>query len=396
MNLLGSKFLSPAFESGIKKDENPLWYSMYEWSQEKADAWLTRTDGTFNFRVEEQIAKGKKPNLLNQSSHYRDADPDMVWKLSCVKVWAWPEACKNNSETRMKELEMSWRREALDESMRPYCLALKKDFKASDISWVAAPCQGVGELGELDPMGAAHMALTTAQSESLHSQFKEWHQRLGIEASKHKLWLTEVQAFDSKSESDLMKFRDMRAQTKEKAVAALTETFYNAQGFAKVEQANTFLSTKLTKIADIPPSRSPSQLLRLVWADMAQLGLNHSRMKKEVIEVIKTTLEQHPEVSTAILGMPNTPEYGKGLKADNSRDGNIRNAVTQLKTTLATYTGMESRGVQAIIDPQTMYSTERLVNMEFLQLLSQEKDGLTFKSIFRKGYTWRRGGVPET
>ena len=395
MSLLGSKFLSPSYECGIKKDDNPLWYGIYEWSQEKGDAWLRRTDGGFNFRVEECIAKGKKPNLLNQASQYRDSEFDMVWKVACVKVWVWPEATKNNSEARMKELESAWRRGALDDSIRPHCLALRKNFKASDVSWVAAPCQGVGELGELDPMGAAHMALTSAQSESLHSQFKEWHQRLGIEASKHKLWLTEVQAFDSKSESDLMRFRNMRATTKETAVKELTETFYNAQGFDKVEQANTYLATKLTKIADIAPSRSPNQVLRVMWADMSQLGLNHSRQKEDIIKTIKTLLEQHPEVSTAVLGMPNTPEYGKGLKADGVRDANIRDAISKVKTTLASYSGMESRGVQAIIDPKTMYSTERPVTLEFLQILSDQKEGVELKSIFRKGYTWRRYGVPE-
>jgi hypothetical protein len=319
----------------------------------------------------------------------------MVWKISCVKVWAWPEAAKNNSEARMKELESSWRRGALDDTIKPYCLAMKKDFKASDISWVSAPCQGVGELGELDPMGAAQVALTTAQRDSLQSQYQEWQQRLGIEASKHKLWCTEVQAFDSKSESDVQRFRNQRAHTKEAAVKELTESFYNAQGFQKREQAATYLATKITKIADIPPSRSPSQLLRLVWADMSQLGLSHSRHLADIIEVIKQTLEQHPEVSTSILGMPNTPVYGRGLKADSVREDNIRTAVDTCKSTLKTYTGMESRGVQAVIDPKTMYSSERPVTLEFLQLMSGQRDGNELKSIFRKGYTWRRGGIPE-
>ena len=31
VNLLGSKFLSPSYESEVKKEENAMWYSMFEW-----------------------------------------------------------------------------------------------------------------------------------------------------------------------------------------------------------------------------------------------------------------------------------------------------------------------------------------------------------------------------
>ena len=85
VNRLGSK-LSSLYESEVKKEENAMWYGMFEWSKEKADAWLQRTDDRFDFKVEEQIAKGKKPNLLNQAVQYRDTGPDFVWKISCVKV----------------------------------------------------------------------------------------------------------------------------------------------------------------------------------------------------------------------------------------------------------------------------------------------------------------------
>jgi hypothetical protein len=51
---------SPSYDSEVKEDENAMWYSMFEWSKEKADAWLQRTDGRFNFKVEEQMSKRKK------------------------------------------------------------------------------------------------------------------------------------------------------------------------------------------------------------------------------------------------------------------------------------------------------------------------------------------------
>ena len=35
--LLASKFLSCSTEPSVKKEENPVWHSIEEWSQEKAD-----------------------------------------------------------------------------------------------------------------------------------------------------------------------------------------------------------------------------------------------------------------------------------------------------------------------------------------------------------------------
>ena len=66
-----------------------------------------------------------------------------------------------------------------------------------------------------------------------------------------------------------------------------------------------------------------------MWADMAQLGLNHRRMSANIITMMKTLVEQRSEVSAAIVGMPNTPKYGHGQKPD--KDEEIRSAVADFK-----------------------------------------------------------------
>ena len=52
--------------------------------------------------------------------------------------------------------------------------------------------------------------------------------------------------------------------------------------------------------------------------------------------------------------------------------------------------------VHIIIDPESMCSTNRLVTLEFLEIVSEQEhpDG-AFRSLFTKGYTYRRRGVPE-
>ena len=396
--LLCSKFLNSANEPSVSKQENPGWYGIELWSQEKSDAWLARTEGRFNCKVQETISKGKKPNLANQASSYRDAGQEQqVWLMSCVKVWAWPEAKKFNSKQRLDDLEQAWRRGALDDTLRAHVVSKRVDFKASDIPWVGADrVDNAGALASVDPLGQQQQELTDAQRKSILSQFQEWSQMLKIEGGKHKLWLTEVEAFDSKQESDLQKFRNARALTKKEAVENLCDSYYSSQGFAEKKKVSTYLTSRLVIVSDIQPARPSSSVLRLIWADMAQLGLSHSRHTSEVLEYISSSCEHHPDVTAGWLCMPNTPKSGKGLDADAGREDNIKEAVDAVKSSLITYQGVTHEKVNGIIDPDSMYSTKRPVTLEFAEIVANAKNGDgELRSLFSKGYTYRRRGVPE-
>ena len=383
--------------------ENPLWHSIEEFSQEKADAWLARTDGRFVFKVQEQVSKGKKPNLQNMAGSYRDTGNEhQVWLMACMKVWAWPEAVTYNSSMRLDELEKAWQRGALDETMRGHIIAKRKDLKPTDLTWVGAQCHGVegseasGVLAGVDPLGLQQQQLTDAQRKSMMGQFEEWSQTLKIEGGKHKLWLTEVEAFDSKTESDMQRLRNERALTKATSVETLCNSWYSCQGFTEKQQAWSYLAQRLVAVSDVLPSRPASSVLRLVWADMAQLGLAHSRHVDEIMSYIKLQCESHPEVTAAMLCMPNTPKSGKGLKSDALRDINIKEAVDEVKNMMLTYSGIVHEKVHAIVHPESMYSMDRPVTLEFSEVISQEKHTSgEFRSLFAKGYTFRRRGVPE-
>ena len=398
--LLASKFLCASTEVSVKKEENPVWHGIEQWSQEKADAWLARSDGRFNYKVREQIAKGKRPNLLTQSRDFRDNgfDEHTVWLMACVKVWAWPEASKVNSAQRLKDLEESWRRGALDDTIRTHVLNKRKDFKASDLSWAGSQdvVESSGALCNVDQFGQQLQELTQAQRVSVTSQFQEWAKALGIEGTQHKLWLDQVEAFDSRKDSELQRYRNNRAMTKMQTVEELCDSHYCCQGFDKKDKALTYMKSSLVKASDITPAKPIDNVLRLLWADMAQLGLSHSRHTDEIYEWFQTSCQHHPVVTGGVLFMPNTPKSGKGLKADGAREDNIKDAVKDVKNSLLTYPALAHQTGHCIIDPDSMYSPDRPCSMEFTTLVSSEKDSEgEFKSLFSKGFVFRRHGVPE-
>ena len=113
-------------------------------------------------------------------------------------------------------------------------------------------------------------------------------------------------------------------------------------------------------------------------------------------ESFNAACEHHPNVTGCILFMPNTPKSGKGLKADAVREDNMKDAVNDVKKTLLTYGALAHQTGHCIIDPDTMYSTDRKCTIEFLTSISKEQtpDG-QYCSLFSKGYAFRRRGVPE-
>ena len=98
--------------------------------------------------------------------------------MSCVKVWAWEEATKVNSQQRLLDLEQTWRRATLGDTLKFHVTSKRPGFKASDISWVGAHQEGndTGALGSVDPLGQQQQELTDAQRKSVMSQFGEWAQ----------------------------------------------------------------------------------------------------------------------------------------------------------------------------------------------------------------------------
>ena len=73
----------------------------------------------------------------------------------------------------------------------------------------------------------------------------------------------------------------------------------------------------------------------MLWADMAQLGPDHSHHTAEILEFFQAACMWNPDVTGCILIMPNTPKSGQSLSAD-VRDDNIKDAVNDMKNELLT------------------------------------------------------------
>ena len=202
-----------------------------------------------------------------------------------------------HSKQRLNDLVEAWQRGALDETLRIHVINKRKDFKASNLSWVGSGSQDVtqsGTLCDVDPLGQQQHELTEAEKKSIMGQFQEWAQTLEIEGTKHKLWLTEVQDFDSKQESNLQRFHNDLAMRKKVAVAQLCNSYYSSHGFDTQDEALIYLQDRVVQVANIPPTRPEGSVLRLIWADMAQLGKEHSHHTRDILDFFRRSMPTPP------------------------------------------------------------------------------------------------------
>jgi hypothetical protein len=110
-------FLSARYTIPVPKATHAVWHDVLMPTEEKYCAWLSRVQGRFEQKVADTIARGKAPNLRNYGSMYRDAEPEIVWRLSCWWVWLLPYMKGNHSAARVSELTAMFYTGALDKDM---------------------------------------------------------------------------------------------------------------------------------------------------------------------------------------------------------------------------------------------------------------------------------------
>lgn len=76
-------------------------------------------------------------NILQDT--YRDADKEMAYKMSALKVYIWSQVKQNHSPQRVTELQDMFLIGALDTKLGHACKILDPEFKPSHIAWVNKP-----------------------------------------------------------------------------------------------------------------------------------------------------------------------------------------------------------------------------------------------------------------
>jgi hypothetical protein len=184
INLLSSAFLTARYTIPVPKATHAVWHDIMTPTEEKYCAWLSRVQGRFERKVADTIARGKAPNLRNYGSMYRDAEPEIVWRLACWWVWLLPHMKANHSAARVLELTTMFYAGALDKDMYDKVKYLDPNASADQVRFVRT--EDVKGLEEKE--SAANNDVESAEQAEKEAVFNTFKSKLGREQTTFKFY----------------------------------------------------------------------------------------------------------------------------------------------------------------------------------------------------------------
>jgi hypothetical protein len=215
-----------------------------------------------------------------------------------------------------------------------------------------------------------------------------------------------LQAEDEEAEWDgeyretARRSREMYHDLLDAAVKKEMSVCYRVTDVKTAGMGASFVQSAVQGIAGHMSPAPRDKVLRLIWVDLAEVGLSHSKQLDDFIGVIGSDLGQHPHISAAVVFPPSTPAEGHGIPAKQS----LRKRLTeQAIATLIDKLGEPVNKfhvvrVQCTLNEDECYSRHRDLAANFYLVFSNEPsadDPDELSSIFSKSFLAKRRGIPQ-
>ena len=388
---LAAPWLDQTRELTVDQLKNAAWHHILTPSEEKFVTWLRRVGGRFQAKVEETLAKGKIPNLRNYASQYRDTEPELVWRMACVWESGRTEMFRSHSTARFQELEQMFLRGALDRDLIDEVRVLDPSFQFLELRFMRD--LGVDVNAHHNPAED----LSNAEVEKQKADFKLFKLRLQSEQHQWRRYVTALKELGDSTMAEVTKHREALHDALTQAVKEHTAASFCAECTATREAMPSFFESSIKNFADQPPARRVDDVLRINVHNLAMQGSNHSRLLKETVDTIRTEANHHPSTSIAIVVLPNTPAWGQGQRTGPAFQKQVSTARSTVLAALSEEcNGLVLQECVAMYDPESMYSPDREYRVDFLLVVSEQRDQAgNLLAQFTKSLLWRRRAVPK-
>ena len=391
MNLLASPFLDESRALPVSDKDNPTWARILTPCESKFVLWIERVQGRFAAKVDETVHKGKLPNLRSFAHMYRDQDPEGVWRSACLFYEALGAMRAALSAQRVDDLILMFKRGALDRDLLDKCKCLDPSFSLEDLRFlrVAEP-EGPGvQVSEM---------LNNAERQKLHADFKFLEARLKAEESTWRRHVLALKSHDDTSQAELTSHRERIHDMRVQAIEEHCETLYQAESLSSSKFLCTFFERAIATFAEQPPARRPDDILRVNFFNLPMLGQHHSRFMDELAESIREECAHHPATTICVVVLPNTNQWGQGMRNNPRRDVEIDEARAEVALKLKEpVNGLTVADIFVLLRHDTMYSNDREMRAVVLLAVSNQvgADNKTLKSVFAASSAWRRRAIVE-
>lgn len=305
--------------------------------QEKYVTFFRRCTTKYAHKIQETISKGKLPNVRNYASQYRDADPELAWRMCCLwveaeesvksrcapeRVWGpsaphafWRALAlldgslqrSGRHQCEVLELNHMFYRGLLDSALQDKCKALDPSFEYDDLRFLREEIMQAQ--GHLDGVPASdHLAAMSRQKlladfalfeAELKSEQVAWH--------NYRVRLAEVEESELSARVELQeRQQDALAQ----AVAEHQDKSYRTICIPHWSGVPAFLEAALNAFAGQPPARPPDAVWRINIINACGLGLQASLVLPHLAQALSSDHAHHPERTLTLVILPNTPQWG--------------------------------------------------------------------------------------
>jgi len=287
--------------------------------------YLKRCNTRYAYKLADTIAKGRAPNMRSNAANYRDSDPELAWRASCLWVEALPTVKSRCSGERALQLETMFFQGLLDASMMDKCRALDASFDFDDLRFVRE------ELLQSTLASGASQAdtLDRATRQKLLADYALLEAELESEQLVWQSYLTRLAEAQDADLSSRIALKEKHADALLLAVAEHQESSYRTISLPAHSGAPAFLASALSAFAGLPPARPADQIWRLNVVNCCCLGVQASVVLQKVAENLSSEHAHHPERTMSIVVLPNMPAWGHGPRPHDCVRWHVVAAATQ-------------------------------------------------------------------
>lgn len=399
LNLLAAPYLLDTATLPVTQRDNPVWFNILTVTKAKLNMWLLRVNGRFDVQVQETIRKGRVPNLRNFASQYRDANPELVWRMSCMFTVIVETVFPTLFAASDRDVKIqNFMRGALDADMKDKAQVLDPTFCFEDLRFIRVAGQAKQSM---DWQEDVQTVTSQAERNKLQAELNLIHAKLLGEQTAWSEYTVRRKAITDSTLSDITKAREAAQMALEQAVQHHVDHWYPSECLQDRAKFLPSAEACFRNFCEQLPFTSPEKVLRLDVFNLAALGAQHSQILDALLVYASFMHETHPANSASIFLMPNTPEWGKASGGNLSPKDFASFAAlaaeetkTEIKKKAIHH--LEAKDIVAMFDEQDFYSPERKLKVDVVMCLSQAvSDTGALLSTFVNSTVWKRDAVPD-
>lgn len=344
-------------------------------------------------QVQETISRGRAPSLRNFAAQYRDADPQLVFRATCLFAASLPRVNELYDSSEVLELVARFKKGLLDSALLDKARAADGSLEFDDLAYIRKKLQG--SMASWSP-GKLDRALGAAEEAKVMAEFELFAAEVQGEELQFSQYVAERGSQEDRQQSEITAAREEADRVKEKALEAHLVPYFSVEALPDRAGIRAYMQRAYRSFHEAPPKSAEEHGLQFHIVNLAAMGCHHSLYLGELVALITEQCTSHPKSSGVLVVLGNTPVWGKHVKPKQlGWEEFTEEAKTDATNAFLAQKDLKVRKVIGKYNSQLMYSNERELVVELLMVISSQEVGGVPVSAYARSPVWLRKAIPH-